>query len=161
MFRLIALFMGAAVFAFGSLCLTNGWAQAFLDLPLAIVVAISMLVGALSMAFHTFIDGVVKDLPEKTAGGSDAKQLRAIEALSSLRQEVIENVMLVLAMLVLYAVLGGSRGLVSARLNADWLRWGLLSFQFSCLVVIVYGAVVQFLGFRVATKLRDILAKNR
>lgn len=161
MSRFIALFALAVVFAFGSLHLSSGRAQFLLDPPIAIVVAISMLVGALSMAFHTFIDGVVKDIPEKTSSEVCVKKLRAIEALSGLRQEVIENVMLVLVMLVFYAVLAGLRGAVPAYLDAAWFHWVLLSFQFACLVIIIYAAVIQFLGFRVATKLRDVLAKNR
>ncbi len=161
MFRLITIFAIVAGLAFGALSWSGGRAHLFLDQPIAIVVAISVLVGALSMAFHAFIDGVVKDLPEKAKIQDEKKRADAIEALSALRREVVENAMLVLVMLVLYATLSGSRGLISAYFDIAWLDWALLSFQFACLVVIIFGAVVQFLGFRVATTLRDVLARNR
>lgn len=157
MVRLLEIFATISGLSFLLLYYSDGAAAPLLDQPVAVVVAISMLVGALSMAFHTFLDSVAKDLPKST-NALDAKRSAAIDALSALRKEVIENVMLVLVMLVFYAALGSAMGSLAPR--STWVDWTLLSVRFSCLAVIVYGAVVQFLGFRVATTLRDVLIRN-
>lgn len=161
MLRLVVVFLLAALVAFFALALSGGRASSLFEQPVAIVVAMCVLVGALSMAFHTFIDGVVKDLPMKDQAADRSRLIVAIDALSDLRREVIENAVLVLAMLVLFAGISGMREWVRGYSESIILDWALLSLQFSCFVAIVYGAVVQFLGFRTATRLRDVLAKRK
>lgn len=162
MIRLLLFFLTALAFGYLALFVSDGKTLGLISVPLPIAVGLSTLVGALSVGFHAYIDGIVKDLPSRS--GNEERIDQAVSSLGALRREIISNAVLILALLVVYWLALGIRASIadgyeaSLRVEVDWV---LASIQFACVCMMIYAAAVQFQGFHTATRLRDVLAKNR
>lgn len=161
MFRATLLFLLSSAAAFAVLYYSAGAASPILDQPIGVVLAVGALIAALSVGFHTFIDGVAKDLPDKEKVRDVSALNVAVEKLGELRREVIDNVILVFVMVVIYALLSSTQEVVVSHLEFELVRWMLISLRFGCFMIIVSAAVVQLRGYRIATDLRNVLAKNK
>ena len=161
MIRVFAIILLSSVAAFAALYFSSGNASPILNLPIGVVAAVGAMIAALSVGFHTFIDGIAKDLPDKEKVRDVAALNSAIEKLGNLRKEVIENAALVVAMVIAYVLLYGIRETAISSGAIDLVQWILISLSFGCFVVIVFAAFIQLRGYQEATELRSILARNK
>lgn len=161
MFRVIVLFLLSSAAAFAVLYFSAGVASPIFDQPVGVVLTAGAMIAALSVGFHTFIDGISKDLPDKAKVRDVLALNAAIEKLGALRREVIDNAIFVFIMIVVYAFLSSAQEMITSYLASELVRWLLISLRFGCFVSIVSAAIVQLLGYRTATDLRNVLAKHK
>lgn len=159
--RLALILLWAFLACYLASSVSTGTAVKFFDLPMTIMVGICGVTSALSVGFHSYIDGIVKDLPKRSEAKDQTKLESAIDALGALRAEIISNSLLVVSLLTAYAVLLGVRQFLGLEDQGSKVSWIIVSLQFSCLVAVVSCAVIQLSGFQRAIRLRDVVAKNR
>lgn len=159
--RLVLILLWSFLLCYLALLASTGATARFFDLPMTIMVGLCGVASALSVGFHSYIDGIAKDLPKRSEIKDQANLEAAIDALGALRSEILSNLLLVFLLLVVYAALYGYRQFLGLDDHATKMSWIIVSLQFSCVFAVVFCAVIQLLGFRRATRLRDVVAKNR
>lgn len=162
MIKLIFSFLISSGLSFAALYFSHGVVSPVFENTLSAFVTIAILFGTLSFALYNYLDGINKDVPKKLLKNKPNKYKRALTALSDLKREVIYNIVLIMLLLILERTLFGV-GEVAFGLGSSvpvWLGWVIISARFSCLVIGVYAAIVQFRGFLTANDLRTTLMEN-
>lgn len=162
MIRLLVVFLSAFAMSFLGLKVTGGVITPLYAEVLAAFITVTLVFGALSFALYSYLDGIAKDLPNVRGTKPSEKYDKAVDAIGALRTEVIVNIFLVIALLILERC---ALGLSSVAQQQEWhlshsQQWAVLSFRFSCLLTSLVAAAVQFKGFLVANQLRDQIAKH-
>lgn len=162
--RLLLIFTAFFVAIYAILAATSGSASIIIHdaLSPAATMAIAAIFSALSVGFYTHLDGIVKDIPEKSKLKNPDGRDSAIESLQELRVEVIKNAALVLVLIVFSMLLyGTSNYLKQEKAAPEWAEWIVYSLRAACVGVSVVAALIQLKGFITATKLRSVIAKNK
>lgn len=162
--RLLLIFSIFFAAVYTLLAATSGSASIIIHdaLSPAATMAIAAIFSALSVGFYTHLDGIVKDIPEKSKLKNPDSRDSAIESLQELRVEVINNAALVLILVAFSMLLyGTSNYLKQEKITREWIEWLVYSLRAACAGVSVVAALIQMKGFITATKLRSVIAKNR
>ncbi|EJF69137.1 hypothetical protein A462_24799 [Pseudomonas sp. Ag1] len=122
----------------------------------AILFVLGAMFGALSLAFFNYVEGVMKDVPKKLKAQNLELYLSVVKALTDLKGEVIGNVLLVVALLVV-AFFAGAIGemefIQRLKFSSYWM-WGVQSVRGACLLSVIVVVCVQLAGFITANSLR-------
>lgn len=159
--RLALILFWSWLLCYSALLASSGTATKLFDLPMTIMVGLCGVASALSIGFHSYIDGITKDLPKKTEIEDQSKLASSVEALGVLRSEILSNLLLIFSLLVVYSFLYGCRQFIDSDDETSRISWSLISLQFACVIAVICSATLQALGFRRATRLRDLIASNR
>src|SRR3546814_6588252 len=82
---------------------------------------VATIFGALSFALYSYLDGIAKDLPPSQEGRDHRKYVEAVDAIGSLRREVIVNIFLVITLLI------AERGASGFTAFAEQQQWSIPS----------------------------------
>lgn len=162
MIKLVLILASSGTISFVILYFTGGVATPVFTNTLGAFITVTMVFGALSFALYNFLDGITKDLPKKLLKDNPDKYRNAVKALNALKREVISNIVLIIALLLIERILLG----VNEMINGgdwnlpDWVDWGVISARVACLVAGIYAALIQFRGFLTANELRTVLMNN-
>src|SRR3546814_331172 len=161
--RLIACLSFSFTVSYYGLWLTDGVITPFYAEILSAFPTVATIFGALSFALYSYLDGIAKDLPPSQEGRDHRKYVEAVDAIGSLRREVIVNIFLVITLLIAER---GASGFTAFAEQQQWsipsaLEWTIFSIRFSCLLTSLTAAAIQLRGFLTANRLRDVIAKQR
>lgn len=122
----------------------------------AVLYVLGAMFGALSFAFFNYVEGVMKDVPKKLKLQKPQAYAAAVRALTDLKREVINNVFLVIALLMVVFLIGalGEMAFVLRLESSRFWVWGFLSLRGSCLLSTLFVIFSQLSGFLTANNLR-------
>jgi hypothetical protein len=135
---------------------TGGEAAPLFGSVNAVIFVLGALFGALSLAFFNYVEGVMKDVPKKLKIQKPQAYKLVVGSLTDLKHEVIVNVVLVVALLMLAVVVGafGDMAFVQRLVLSEYWGWGVMSVRGACLLSVLVVLLVQAAGFITANKLR-------
>lgn len=156
MLRLMIVFLVSFGLSYLSLWGTEGEAVPMFGSVNAILFVLAAMFGALSLAFFNYVEGVMKDVPKKLKSQNLELYLSVVKALTDLKGEVIGNVLLVVALLVVAFFAGAiaeMEFIQRLKFSSCWM-WGVQSVRGACLLSVIVVVCVQLAGFITANSLR-------
>ncbi|WP_165447619.1 hypothetical protein [Pseudomonas antarctica] len=156
MLRLLFVFSASFSLSYLLLWGTDGEASPAFGNINAVLFVLGAMFGALSLAFFSYVEGVMKDVPKKLKVQNFELYSLVISSLTDLKREVISNVLLVVVLL-LVAFFAGAVGEMdfSHRLSyLSYLAWVIQSVRGACFLSVIVVVCVQLAGFVTANSLR-------
>jgi hypothetical protein len=162
--KLLAIMVVAFGICFGLLFLTDGYAALVFDKILTSFLIVITLLVTISILLYAQVDNISKELVDIRNEVNRELLNILIVKLSSLKREILYNIGLAIALLVLELSTSG----VSVYLNIYYkdeiqvlINNTSLSLQFSLFCVLLLVVIIQLKGFIITTEYRDIITKNR
>jgi len=137
----------------------GGLSELFNDINL-VMYPLGALFGALSLAFFNYLEGVIKDVPKKMRLDKPESYRLVILTLTSLKREVVVNVVVVVVLILISFFLGPMSALLSLpRWDLGPIAlWSGLAVKGACLISTVVIVFNQLSGFVIANDLRAEIA---
>ena len=162
--KLIALVTVTFSICISLLWISDGSASPIFEEILSTFNVIATLLATLSVVMFNYIENISKDLGEIRKDVKRTEFCVVIDALSSLKREILLNGGLIVTLLILEKTIKGLSLYLFSYIPEGKLAlflYFILSLRFSFFCVSVFAASIQLKGFITAIEYRDIFLKNR